>query len=276
MDVASADALIVRSATLVDAALIAAGPKLRVIARAGVGVDNIDLEAARQRGIVVMNAPEATTTSVAELTLAGLLNLARHVSAADRSMKAGRWDKKAFSGTELAAKTLGIVGFGRIGRRVARLAAAFDMRVLAHDAATVTVEPPVRLVSLDELCAEADYITLHVPVTPATLRLFDGARLARCRRGVRLVNTARGDLIDDRALLAALDSGHVGGAALDVFAHEPPVDTTLTCHPAVVATPHVAASTIEALERVGLEAAAAVRDFLTTGVARNVVTTPPE
>ncbi len=273
-DVDGADALIVRSATRVDAALIEAGPRLRVIARAGVGVDNVDLAAAGRRGIVVMNAPDATTISVAELTVALLLGLARHLSAADRSMKAGQWEKKAFAGTELAGKTLGVVGFGRIGRRVARLASAFEMNVLAHDAATVPAETFARLVSLDTLCAQADYITLHLPVTPATRHLFDRARLACCMRGVRLVNTARGELIDDAALLAALDDGQVAGAALDVFAIEPPLDTRLIVHPAVVATPHLAASTAEAQERVGIEAASAVRDFLQTGLARNVVATP--
>ena len=270
-DIASADALIVRSATRVDAALIDAGTKLRVIARAGVGVDNIDLAAARRRGIVVMNAPSATTTSVAELTLAGMLTLARHVSAADRSMKAGAWEKKAFVGTELAGKTLGIVGLGRIGRRVGQLASAFGMTILANDPGVATPVDGVAHVPLDTLCAEADYLTLHLPVTRSTTRMFDAARFARCRRGVRLVNTARGELIDEEALLAALDSGHVAGAALDVYTTEPPVDTRLSRHASVVATPHLAASTREAQERVGIEAATAVRDFLTSGTAVNVV-----
>jgi D-3-phosphoglycerate dehydrogenase len=270
-DIAGADALIVRSATRVDAALIEFGTKLRVIARAGVGVDNIDLAAARRRGIVVMNAPAATTTSVAELTLAGMLTLARHVSAADRSMKAGAWEKKAFVGTELAGKTLGIVGLGRIGRRVGQLASAFGMTILAHDPAVAAPVAGVALVPLDTLCAAADYLTLHVPVTPSTVRMFDAARFARCRPGVRVVNMARGELIDEDGLLAALDSGHVAGAALDVYTTEPPLDTRLTRHASVVATPHLAASTVEAQERVGTEAATAVRDFLTSGVAVNVV-----
>lgn len=275
-DIVPADAIIVRSATRVDAQLIEAGTKLRVIARAGVGIDTIDVAAAHRRGIVVMNAPDATTISVAELAIAGMLNLARHVAAADRSMKAGEWEKKKFGGTELAGKTLGIVGLGRIGRTVARLAAAFGMHVIAHDpgVAVTTAGPP--LVALDDLCAGADYITLHVPVTAASRRMFDAARLARCRPGVRIVNTARGELIDEAALLAALDSGHIAGAALDVFAPEPPVDTRLSRHPAVVATPHLAASTVEAQERVGIETALAVRDFLQTGIARNVVTPPAD
>lgn len=270
-DIARADALIVRSATRVDAALLEAAPHLRVIARAGVGVDNIDLEAARHRGIVVMNAPDATTTSVAELALAGMLALARHISAADQAMKAGRWEKKLFAGTELHGKTLGVVGFGRIGRAVGRLGTAFGMDVVAHDPVAGQSVPGVALLSLDALCEVSHYLSLHVPVTPATRGLFDDARFARCRPGVRIVNTARAELIDDRALLEALDRGHVAGAAIDVYATEPPVDWALACHPRVVATPHVAASTDEAQLRVGTETALAVRDFLRDGVARNVV-----
>jgi D-3-phosphoglycerate dehydrogenase len=265
---ADADALIVRSATTVDAALIAAAPKLRAIARAGAGVDNIDVEAAAARGIVVMNAPGASTISVAELTLALLLALARHVPAADRSMKAGRWDKTSMAGSELAGQTLGVIGFGRIGSTVADLARAFGMTVLAHDpavAANAVGDVGVTFVDLDDLCDRAEYITLHLPSTHETRHLFDAARLGRCRRGVRLVNTSRGDLVDDAALLAALDAGQVGGAALDVFTTEPPLDWTLVRHPAVVATPHVAASTRQAQERVGLDAATAIRDFLKDG-----------
>jgi D-3-phosphoglycerate dehydrogenase len=271
---ADADALIVRAATTVDAALIAAAPRLRAIARAGAGVDNIDLDAAAARGIVVMNAPGASTTSVAELTLALMLALARNVPAADRSMKAGRWDKKALAGSELAGQTVGVIGFGRIGRVVARLARAFGMTVLAHDPAVAAAgggDIEVAFVDLDQLCAAADYITLHVPSTRQTRHLFDATRIGRCRHGVRLVNTSRGDLIDDAALIAALDSGQVGGAGLDVFATEPPVDWTLVRHPAVVATPHVAASTGQAQERVGLEAATAIRDYLKDGRVTNTV-----
>ncbi|MEZ5290299.1 MAG: hydroxyacid dehydrogenase [Vicinamibacterales bacterium] len=270
-DVAAADALVVRSATRVTAALIDAAPALRVIARAGVGVDTIDLAAAARRGVVVMNAPDATTNSVAELTLASLLGLARHVPAADQSMKAGRWEKKKFAGTELAGKTLGLVGCGRIGRRVAHLAHAFGMTVIGVDPAAVPADAGIRQVTLDDLCAAADYISLHLPVTPDTRHMFDGARLSQCKAGVRLVNTARGELIDETALLAALESGHVAGAALDVFDPEPPTGHALTGHASVIATPHVAASTAEAQARVGMDTATAVRDFLKTGVARNVV-----
>lgn len=271
---AAADALIVRSATRVTAATIAAAPKLRAIARAGSGVDTIDLEAAAARGIVVMNAPAATTTSVAELTMALLLSLARHVPAADQAMKAGRWEKKAFAGTELAGTTLGIVGLGRIGRVVAVLGRAFGMTVVAHDphvGAADLPAPDIALVPLDVLCERADYVTLHLPVSPATRHLFDAARFAACRPGVRLINTSRGDLVDESALLAALASGQVAGAALDVHAHEPPLDWTLARHPRVVATPHVAASTAQAQTRVGLDAATAIRDFLRDGRVTNAV-----
>lgn len=222
-----------------------------------------------------MNAPNATSASVAELTLALMLALARHVPAADRAMKDGTWAKQAFAGTELGGKTLGIVGLGRIGRRVAKLGRAFGMTVLAHDPAVTPADlggDAVELVALDEACARADYLTLHVPATPATRHLVDAARLARCRRGVRLVNTSRGELVDPAALLAALDSGQVAGAGLDVFEREPPVDWALAQHPSVVATPHVAASTTEAQERVGLEAATAIRDFLKHGRATSAVT----
>jgi D-3-phosphoglycerate dehydrogenase len=271
---ADADALIVRSATKVTAALIGAAPKLRAIARAGAGVDNIDVDAATARGIVVMNTPGATSTSVAELTLGLMLALARHIPGADRAMKAATWEKKRLVGTELAGKTLGVVGLGRVGRIVARLGRALGMAVVAHDPAVSGADigdPDVLSLSLDDLCARADYVTLHVPATPDTYHLFDAARLAGCRRGMRLINTSRGELVDAAALLAALRSGHVAGAALDVHAEEPPADWTLAQHPGVVATPHVAASTHEAQERVGLESAVAVRDYLRSGRVTNPV-----
>lgn len=270
VDIALADAIVVRSATRVDGALVEAGQRLRVVARAGVGLDTIDLVAAERRGIVVLNAPEATTTSVAELTIGCLVALARHLPAADRSMKAGRWEKKRFAGIELAGKTLGLVGCGRIGQRVARLAAALGLHVVATDPAPLPTDCPARAVSLDELCAASDFISLHAPVTATTRQLFDAARLARCRQGVRLVNTARGELVDDSALLAALDSGHVAGAALDVYDPEPPTDLRLVSHPSVIATPHLAASTREAQERVGVAIATAVRDVLLSARPSNV------
>jgi D-3-phosphoglycerate dehydrogenase len=209
---------------------------------------------------------------VAELTIGLMVALARHLAAADRCMKDTRWEKKKFAGSELGGKTLGVVGFGRIGRIVARLGGAFAMTVLAHDSAVAAAaDEGVSFVALDELCARADYITLHLPATPETRHLFGAARLARCRPGVRLVNTSRGELVDEAALLVALESGHVAGAALDVFEREPPVNWTLAQHPSVVATPHVGASTGEAQERVGLETAAAIRDFLKNGRITNPV-----
>lgn len=274
---ADADALIVRSATKVTRALIDAAPLLRVIARAGTGVDNVDLEAASARGIVVMNAPGANSISVAELAMAFVLDLARPVPAADAAMKAQKWEKKKFSGIEVRGKTLGIVGLGRIGQEVAVRARAFGMDIVAHDPfipAPVAAQYGARLASLDEVCADADYLTLHLPVTPSTRHLFDADRLARCKRGIRIINTARGELIDEAALAAALQTGQVGGAALDVFQHEPPADWTLAKLPNVIATPHIAASTGEAQELVGVETAAAVRDFLKDGIIRNAVNFP--
>jgi D-3-phosphoglycerate dehydrogenase / 2-oxoglutarate reductase len=276
-DLATADALIVRSATSVTAALIGAAPRLRVIARAGTGVDNVDLQAATERGIIVMNAPGANSISVAELTMALMLSLSRGIPAADAAMKRGAWEKKKLSGVELRGKTLGLVGLGRIGQEVGNRARAFGMQLLAHDpfiSADVAESLGVELVALDDLCARADYITLHLPVTPETRHLFDAGRLAACRAGVRLVNTARGELIDEAALAAALESGHVAGAALDVFETEPPVDWRLASLPQVVATPHIAASTAEAQEQVGLETAQAVRDFLLDGMIRAAVNFP--
>src|SRR6187200_2340431 len=208
-----ADALIVRSATQVTAQLIGAAPKLRVIARAGTGVDNVDVPAASARGIVVMNAPGANSISVAELAMAQMLALARHLAAADAAMKQGKWEKKKFLGEEIRDKTLGLAGLGRIGQEVARRAAAFGMRIIAHDpfiseaiAATLGVE----LVSLDDLFARADYISLHMPSTPQTKGLVNAERLARSRKGIRIINTARGDLIDEAALADGIESGQVG------------------------------------------------------------------
>jgi D-3-phosphoglycerate dehydrogenase len=274
---ATADALIVRSATKVDAALIAGAPKLRVIARAGTGIDNVDVRAATERGIVVMNAPGANSVSVAELALALMLSLARAIPAADAAMKKGVWDKKRLTGGELRGKTLGIVGLGRIGQEVALRARSFGMNMVAHDpfiAEQVAASLGIGLLTLDELCAVSDYMTLHMPATPETRHLLNADRLGRCKKGVRIVNTARGELIDEAALAAAIESGHVGGAALDVFEVEPPVDSRLTALPQVVATPHIAASTVEAQELVGLETAQAVRDYLRDGVIRNAVNFP--
>jgi D-3-phosphoglycerate dehydrogenase / 2-oxoglutarate reductase len=276
-DVADADAIIVRSATTVDAALIAAAPNLRVIARAGTGVDNVDVDAATARGIVVMNAPGANSISVAELTLGLMLALSRGISTADAAMKKGVWDKKRLTGAELRGKTLGIVGLGRIGQEVAVRARSFGMAIVAHDpflSEQVAESLSVRLLPLDDLCGVSDYLTLHIPVTAETRRLLNKERLSRCKAGVRIVNTARGELIDEAALADAIEAGAVAGAALDVFEKEPPTDWRLVSLRQVLATPHIAASTIEAQELVGTETAAAVRDFLLHGTIVNAVNFP--
>ena len=276
-DVAEADAIVVRSATTVDAGMIAAAPKLRVIARAGTGVDNVDVPAATARGVVVMNAPGANSISVAELAMALMLSLSRAIPTADASMKRGVWDKKRLTGAELRGKTLGIVGLGRIGQEVAARARAFGMEIIAHDpfiSEQVAGSLGIELVSLDELWPRADYISLHLPATPETRHMLNAARLARCKPGVRIVNTARGELIDEAALADAIESGHVAGAGLDVFETEPPADWRLAKLPQVVASPHIAASTVEAQEQVGVETSVAVRDFLREGIIRNAVNFP--
>jgi D-3-phosphoglycerate dehydrogenase len=276
-DVADAEAIVVRSATKVTAPLIHAAPKLRVIARAGTGVDNVDVPAASTRGIVVMNAPGANSISVAELAVALMLALARHVPAADAAMKQGKWEKKKFLGEEVREKTLGLAGLGRIGQEVARRAASFDMRIIAHDpfiSEDVAGDLGVELVSLDDLFARSDFLSLHMPSTPTTKNIVNAERLGKAKKGIRIINTARGDLIDETALADAIESGQVGGAALDVFQKEPTVDHRLQTLPQVVATPHIAASTREGQELVGMETMAALRDFLRDGIIRNAVNFP--
>jgi D-3-phosphoglycerate dehydrogenase len=276
-DLQDADAIVVRSATRVTAPLIAAAPKLRVIARAGTGVDNVDVPAASARGIVVMNAPGANSISVAELAIGLILAMARHLPAADAAMKQGKWEKKKFLGEEIREKTLGLAGLGRIGQEVARRAAGFGMRIIAHDpfiSEQVAADLGVELVSLDDVFARADYLSLHMPSNEKTRKIVNAERLARSKKGIRLINTARGDLIDEQALADAIESGHVAGAALDVFDTEPTVDHRLQMLPQVVATPHIAASTREGQELVGVETAAALRDFLRDGIIRNAVNFP--
>lgn len=276
-DLADADALIVRSATSVTRELIDAAPRLRVIARAGTGVDNVDVEAATERGIVVMNAPGANSISVAELAMALMLTLSRGIAVADASMKTGVWDKKRLTGAELRGKTLGVVGLGRIGQEVATRALAFGMTVVAHDpylSEHVAQSLGIPLLSFEGLGAVADYVSLHLPATPETRHLINKESLARCKPGVRIINTARGELIDEGALLEAIESGGVAGAALDVFEKEPPDDWRLVKLRQVVATPHIAASTVEAQELVGTETASAVRDFLLHGTIANAVNFP--
>jgi D-3-phosphoglycerate dehydrogenase len=279
-DLADADALVVRSATQVTADLLSAAPKLRLVARAGTGVDNVDVPAATARGIVVVNAPGANSISVAEHAIGLMLALARSVPAADAAMKKGVWDKKRLTGVELRGKVLGIIGLGRIGREVAARARAFGMEVVAHDPfipAKAAVDVP--LLALDDLLSRADYLTLHVPSTPETHHLLDAARLGCCKRGVRIVNTARGDLVDEPALADAIGAGVVAGAGLDVFETEPPIDHRLVDLAQVIATPHISASTVEAQEQFGQEIAACVRDYLRDGIIRNAVnfpTIPPD
>jgi D-3-phosphoglycerate dehydrogenase len=274
---ADADAMVVRSAVNVNSALLANANKLRVVGRAGVGVDNIDLDAATKLGIVVMNTPGANAVAVAEHTFALMLTLARSLSRADTSTRAGKWEKKSLQGTELRGKTLGIVGLGRIGMEVAKRARAFEMKVVAHDpfvAQTVVRDLGIALASLDEVYAAADYLSLHVGLTPQTQGMINADSIGKMKKGVRIVNCARGELIDDQALATALKSGHVGGAALDVFTVEPPKDSPLLACENVVATPHIAGSTNEAQEAVGVQIAQQVKEYLKRGVIQNAVNVP--
>jgi D-3-phosphoglycerate dehydrogenase len=273
-DLADADALIVRSRTTVDADLIKAAEKLRVVGRAGTGVDNIDVEAATARGVLVLNAPGANSVSVAEHACALILASARGIALADQQMKTGRWEKQRLQGTELRGKTLGVVGFGRVGQEVARRAKAFEMEIVAHDpfiSTHVAKGLGIELVTLDALCQRSDFITLHLPSTPSSQGFLNQEFLAHCKVGVRIINTSRGDLIDEAALAEAVASGHVAGAGLDVFQVEPPTDMSLTGLPQVVATPHIAGSTREAQELVGLETANFVREYLRSGIVRNAI-----
>ncbi len=274
---ADADALIVRSAVQVDAGLLESAKKLRVIGRAGVGVDNIDLDAATRRGIAVMNTPGASAVAVAEHTFALMLALARSLARADATTRAGGWEKKSLQGSELAGKTLGVVGLGRIGLEVARRARAFQMELVAHDpfiAVTVAREAGIKLASLDEVLAAADYLTLHLGLTPQSAGMINAAAIARMKPEARVINCARGELVDETALAEALRSGRLAGAALDVFAQEPPKDSPLLGLANVLVTPHIAGSTREAQEAVGLQVAAQVREYLKRGVMQNAVNVP--
>src|SRR2546423_816013 len=276
--VTDADALIVRSAVKVNAEVLAQAPKLRVVGRAGIGVDNVDLEAATAAGVLVMNTPGGNAVSVAEHTLALMLALARYIPQATTSTKSGKWEKKKFLGSELRGKTLGIVGLGSIGREVVKRARAFEMRILAHDpyvTSQIARDLNVELVSLPELYAQGDYITLHVSLTPETESLLSRAAFAQMKPGVRLVNCARGELIDDAALREAIESGKVAGAALDAFHVEPapPGFPLFTLDP-VLATPHIGGSTEEAQEIVGVRIAEQVVEYLKSGVAINAVNMP--
>ncbi len=271
-------AIAVRSETKITAAVFAAAPLLKVVGRAGVGVDNVDVDAATERGVIVMNTPSGNTIATAELTFTHLLCGARPVPQAAASMKAGQWDRKIFSGIELFRKTLGIVGLGRIGSEVAKRAQAFGMRVLAYDpylAPSRAKAMQIESVSLDELLKQSDYITVHMPLTDDTHYMIDEAALEKCKKGVRLFNCARGGIIKEAALLAALKSGKVAAAGLDVYEDEPLAkESEFRTLPNVVLTPHLGASTAEAQESVGIEIAEQIADVLNGGVIRNAVNVP--
>lgn len=272
------DALAVRSATKVTAKLLEKASRLRVIGRAGVGVDNVDLDAATRRGVVVMNTPGGSSITVAELALSMILALSRHVPAATASVKAGKWEKKRFQGHELAGKTLGVVGIGNIGSVLVDRALAMKMRVVAYDpfiSAEAAAKLGVERVELDALWAQADVVSLHVPLTEQTRNLVDAKVLARMKKGALLVNCARGGIVDERALADALASGHLGGAALDVFEQEPPpADHPLFGLDGFVATPHIGASTEEAQSAVAVAVAEQLAAYLNHGVVKNAVNVP--
>jgi D-3-phosphoglycerate dehydrogenase len=276
---ADVDALLVRSATPVPAEALLPGGCLRVIGRAGAGVDTIDVEAATERGIAVMNAPDGNTLAAAEHALSLLFALARHVPRADAGMKAGQWPKAGLTGFELEGKKLGVIGLGRIGSAVARKARGIGMDVAAYDPflpPSAAAHGSVPLRTFDELLAWADVITLHVPRTKETTRLVDAQALARMKRGAYLVNAARGGLVDEAALLEALDVGQLAGAALDTFATEPlPGDSPLRAHPKLVLTPHLGASTGEAQQAVSTILAREVLDYFDTGAVAGCVNLPP-
>jgi D-3-phosphoglycerate dehydrogenase len=274
---AEAEALIVRSGTQVTAEMLARGPRLRVVGRAGVGVNNIDVEAATQRGIVVVNVPDGNTVAACEQTFALMLALARNLPAAAASLKAGRWERQRFVGVELRGKTLGVIGLGRIGQEVSRRAAAFGMEVVGFDpyvSPTVAAGLGVRLATVDEVVACADFLTVHTPLTPQTRGLIGAAQLARMKPGARVINCARGGIVDERALYEALASGRLGGAALDVFEREPPVDNPLLALENVVATPHLGASTREAQEVSAVDVARYVLDVLDGAPVPSAVNLP--
>src|ERR1051325_10529052 len=277
--VGDCEGLVVRSETKVTAELMEAARRLRVVGRAGVGVDNIDVVAATARGIVVMNAPDGNTITTAEHTIALLVALARRVPQANISLKSGKWERKNFVGTELQGKTLGVIGFGRIGRVVAKRANALGMKVVAFDPFVVADsarDAEIELRPIDEVLARADFLTVHTPLTAETRGILGARASAKMKTGVRIINCARGGLIDEGALYQAIKSGKVAGAALDVFESEPPPrDHQLLQLDEVIATPHLGASTTEAQEGVALTVAEQMRDFLLTGALRGAVNLPP-
>jgi len=271
----NADALIIRSATKVDRAMLEAGPKLKLVGRAGVGVDNVDLKAATDRGVVVMNAPDGNTVATAELALGLMLALARHIPGAQISMQAGQWEKKAFMGIELRNKTLGIVGFGRVGKAVAKRALAFDMTVIAFDPFVSAADAKpfnVEMVSLETLYARADFISLHAVTSPEHKGMINAKTIATMKKGVRIINDSRGALIHEADLAQAIKDGQVAGAALDVFNSEPvEAGNPLIGLPGVIHTPHLGASTLEAQDEVAVQIAQQAVDALFKGEYRSVV-----
>lgn len=276
--IADVDAVIVRSRTRIDSEVLEHAARLRVIARAGVGVDNIDVDAATRRGVLVLNTPESSTISTAEHTMAMILALARNLPAAHAQTSQGPWQRERFTGIELYGKTLGIIGLGQIGTEVARRASAFGMRVIAFDPYVSTdraARVGVELVPWEDVLEQSDILTLHSPLTPSTRHLIGAAELRRMRRGVRVINCARGGLIDEGALLVALEEGHVGGAALDVFEEEPPRENPLLGHPRVVVTPHLGASTDEAQRAIAVEVAEQVLAALAGRPVRGAVNAAP-
>lgn len=255
------DGIVVRSRTKVRAPLLQNPGNLKLIIRGGVGVDSIDVEVAESKGIKVINTPNASSNAVAELALGMMFSLARSLAWADATMKAGKWEKKKLEGVELAGKTLGIIGYGRIGRMLAEKARALGMTVVAYDP---YIDSP-DLISLDELLSVADYVSLHIPHTPETHNLLGAAQFAKMKPGARLINAARGGTVDEDALYAALTTGHLAGAALDVFTEEPPQSEALhrlIALPQVIATPHIGAATVEAQERIGGEIVKLVQEYL--------------
>ena len=271
------DALVVRSATKVTAAVIARAERLKVVGRAGTGVDNIDVEAATRRGVIVMNTPGGNTVSTAEHTVSMLLSLARNIPQAHMSLTRGQWEKKKFVGTEVFEKTVGVIGLGKIGREVALRCRALGMQVVGFDpvlSTEVAAKLQIQLVGLNDLYRRADFITVHTPLNSETRGLLNDTTLALCKRGVRVVNCARGGIIDEAALLRALESGQVAGAALDVFDVEPPVGNPLLSHERVIATPHLGASTEEAQEKVAMQIAHQIADALKGRGFSGVVNSP--
>ena len=275
--VADADALIVRSETQVTAAVIEAGARLQVVGRAGVGVDNVDLDAATRRGIAVVNAPTGNTIAAAEHTIAIMLSMARNIPQANASLRDQKWNRSAFIGTEVKGKTLGIIGLGRVGSEVAKRAIGFEMRVLGYDPYLVPERAArlgVEIAAFNDVLAESDFVTLHTPLTDTTKSLIGTEELARMKPTARLVNVARGGLVDEAALVEALDGGRLAGAALDVFVNEPLQDFAIALHPKIVCTPHLGASTEEAQAGVTLEVVDQVLTVLRGQPARFTVNAP--